>query len=99
MNGQSQFHPGWCMNAHSSEEAHASQPITLDQGAGYTSAVLYLWRPPGSPVMIAMELSGDGHEEALLYLFSIEEAERLQEAVQQLAEISSGQDSRAADRA
>lgn len=88
MNEEGQAHPDWCTRSHSPDGAHSSEPITLDQeDAGYTGAVLYLWHPPGSPVMVAVELSGDEDEEAMLYLFSVERGRRLGDAVRQLLEL------------
>jgi len=90
MNEQSQAHPDWCNRSHSPDGAHSSEPITLDQGEGYTGAVLYLWKPPGSPVMVAAELSGDGDEETMLYLFSVDQGRSLGEAVRQLLGLLEG---------
>jgi len=56
-------------------------------GESSTRAVLYLWQPPGSPVMVAAELSGDRDEEAMLYLFSLAGMQQLRKAVRNVGRL------------
>src|SRR5215204_6689702 len=69
VSGQRGTHPAWCTGDHSPDGGHSSEAVIVEpDGEGLTRAVLYLWQPPGSPVMLAAELSGDQDGEAMLYL-------------------------------
>lgn len=89
LSGPGEAHPAWCTGDHSLEGGHSSQAVTVEpDGMGYARALLYLWQPPGSPVMVAAELSADGDEAAMLYLFSLAGAEELRRVVHGLGQLA-----------
>lgn len=82
-------HPTWCTRPHPPQGPHCSDTATVNQdGAGYACAVLYMWQPPGKPPMVAAELTGDGDDEAHLYLFSIEAVRQLGRVTSQLIQLT-----------
>lgn len=88
MSGQSGTHPVWCTCDHSAEGGHSSETVIVEpDGAGLTRTALYLWQPPGGPVVVAAELSGDGDEEAMLYLFSLAGMRELRKALRDLGRL------------
>lgn len=91
MSGQGGAHPAWCTGDHPLEGGHSSQAVTVEpDGMGYTRALLYLWQPPGSPVMVAAELGADGDKAAMLHLFSPAGAEELRKVVHGLCRLAEG---------
>lgn len=91
MSEHSGTHPAWCTGDHFLDGAHSSAPVVIEpDGAGLTRTVLYLWQPQDSPVMVAAELSGDGDEEAMLYLFSAGGMAELRKALGDLGQLAGG---------
>lgn len=88
MSEQSGTHPTWCVGDHGPDGGHSSRAVTVEpEGPGLTRAVLNLWQPPHGPVMVAVELSSDGDEEAMLYLFSLADRRELWKALQCLGQL------------
>jgi len=89
MSEQSATHPAWCTRNHSPDGGHVSEAVIVGPDAsGSTHAVLYLWQQPGSSAMVAAELTGDGDDEAMLYLFTLEGTEKLRRAVGDLGRMA-----------
>lgn len=89
MSEQGATHPAWCTRNHSPNGGHANEAVIVEPGAaGSTLAVLYLWQQPASSAMVAAELTGDGDDEAMLYLFTPEGTEKLRKAVGDLGRMA-----------
>ncbi|HET8661609.1 MAG TPA: hypothetical protein VFM55_21755 [Micromonosporaceae bacterium] len=85
-------HPTWCTRSHPPQVPHSSDITTVKQDrAGHACAVVYLWQPPGKPLMLAAELTSDGDDEPHLYLFSVEAVRQLGRVASQLVQLTNHQ--------
>ncbi|HET8682500.1 MAG TPA: hypothetical protein VFM54_11590 [Micromonosporaceae bacterium] len=83
--GQAETHPTWCARSHSPDAAHCGPTVSVEQGhLSLTRTDLYLWQPPGNPVMLAAELRSDDDTDPLLFPFTVTHAWQLGQAVQQM---------------